>query len=79
MAPRIVFVGAGSIGFTRKLVGDLLSVPELRTSELVFMDIDAKNLERTEQLVKKDLAANDLPAGMLSTTTDGRAALHDPG
>lgn len=77
MAPRIVFVGAGSIGFTRKLVGDLLSVPELRTSELVFMDIDAKNLERTEQLVKKDLAANDLPAGMLSTTTDRRAALQD--
>lgn len=77
MAPRIVFIGAGSIGFTRKLVGDLLSVPELRASELVFMDIDAENLDRTEQLVRKDLEANDLPAGMLSTTTDRRASLQD--
>ena len=29
--PRIAFVGAGSTVFTRNLVGDVLSLPELAT------------------------------------------------
>ena len=77
MAPRICFIGAGSIGFTRKLVADILGVPELRGSELVFMDIDEQNLSRTEQLVARDLEANDLPKKMLTATTDRKAALKD--
>ena len=28
--PKIAFVGAGSAVFTRNLVGDILSLPELR-------------------------------------------------
>jgi alpha-galactosidase len=75
MAPRIAFIGAGSIGFTRKLVSDLLTVPELQESELVLMDIDETNLSRTEQLIARDLEHNGLPAKMLSTTTDRREAL----
>ena len=77
MAPRIAFIGAGSIGFTRKLVADLLAVPELRESELVLMDIDERNLARTAQLIGRDLEHNQLPASMLSTTTDRREALTD--
>ena len=77
MAAKITFIGAGSIGFTRKLVADLLTVPELRETELVFMDIDEQNLERTGQLVARDLKANDLPASMLTTSTDRREALAD--
>ncbi|MFW5686149.1 MAG: alpha-glucosidase/alpha-galactosidase [Spirochaetota bacterium] len=77
MAPRIVFVGAGSIGFTRKLVADLMSVPELTAGTLVFMDIDEQNLSRVEQLVARDLEANGLPRSMLIATTDRREALRD--
>lgn len=77
MKPRIVFVGAGSIGFTRKLVADLMAVPELRDSELVFMDIDDRNLERVTELVRRDLEANSLSGSMLWSTQDRRAALKD--
>lgn len=77
MAPRIVFIGAGSIGFTRKLIADLMAVEELRESELVLMDIDERNLARTEELVVRDLAHNGLPTSLLEVTTDRRAALQD--
>ena len=72
---RIAFIGAGSIGFTRKLVADLMGVRELRDSELVFMDIDEQNLGRVERLVRRDIEANDLPGSMLTATTDRREAL----
>ncbi len=77
MAPRLVFIGAGSIGFTRKLVGDLLAVPELRNADLVFMDIDPVNLERVERLVRRDIEANGLDGAILSATTDRRQALEN--
>ena len=41
---RIVLVGAGSVEFTRNLLGDFLSYPELRDAELVLHDIDADRL-----------------------------------
>ena len=33
MSFKIAFIGAGSIGFTRKLLGDLLTVPEFASLE----------------------------------------------
>ena len=30
---RIAFIGAGSVGFTQKLVRDILTVPELQETE----------------------------------------------
>ena len=36
--PKIAFVGAGSAVFTRNLVGDILSLPELRDSAHVLAD-----------------------------------------
>ncbi len=38
--PRITFIGAGSFGFTRALVRDILTFPVLRGSTIVLMDID---------------------------------------
>ena len=47
--PRIAFVGAGSAVFTRNLVGDVLSLPELRDSTtFALMDIDADRLRTAE-------------------------------
>ena len=43
-SPRIAFIGAGSVEFTRQLVGDLLSYPELREVTLSLHDIDEERL-----------------------------------
>ena len=43
--PKIAFIGAGSAVFTRNLVGDILSLPELRDgTEFALMDIDADRM-----------------------------------
>jgi alpha-galactosidase len=47
---RIVLVGAGSVEFTRNLLGDILSYPELREVELVLHDIDADRLKTAERM-----------------------------
>jgi alpha-galactosidase len=41
---RIAFIGAGSIEFTRDLLGDLLAFPELGPLEIALHDIDAERL-----------------------------------
>ena len=43
--PKIAFVGAGSVDFTRNLLGDILAFPELAGSEIVLHDIDPERLE----------------------------------
>jgi alpha-galactosidase len=47
---RIVLVGAGSVEFTRNLLGDILSFPALRDAELVLHDIDADRLKTAERM-----------------------------
>jgi alpha-galactosidase len=47
---RIVLVGAGSVEFTRNLLGDFLSYPELRDAEIVLHDIDADRLRTAERM-----------------------------
>jgi alpha-galactosidase len=48
---KIAFVGAGSVEFTKKLVGDILAFPELHGVELALHDIDADRLETAEAMV----------------------------
>jgi hypothetical protein len=40
--PKITFIGAGSTVFTKNLLGDILSFPELADSHIALMDIDAE-------------------------------------
>ena len=47
---KIAFIGAGSIGFTRGLLTDILSVPELQEIEVAFTDINPHNLDMVYQL-----------------------------
>ena len=42
---KIAFIGAGSFGFTRGLVRDILTFPELADSTLALMDIDQERLD----------------------------------
>jgi alpha-galactosidase len=73
MPIKIAMIGAGSIGFTRRLLADILSVPELAETTFAFMDISARNLDMVAQLCRRDIAANHLPA-QSEATTDQRAA-----
>ncbi|NLA59401.1 MAG: alpha-galactosidase [Firmicutes bacterium] len=64
---KFAFIGAGSFGFTRSLVRDILSFPALQDCEIALMDIDKKRLEYIEQAVKKIIAAGNYPARVTST------------
>jgi alpha-galactosidase len=76
MKLRIAMVGAGSIGFTRRLVRDILSVPELQNTVFAFTDINPKNLDMVAQLCRRDITGNKLPA-VIETTPDVRKAVAD--
>jgi alpha-galactosidase len=74
MAPRIVFIGAGSVEFTKNLLGDILSFPELAASEIILHDIDAERLEAGAAIARWTVDA--LGAGArISSALDRRAAL----
>ena len=74
MAVKVAMIGAGSIGFTRKLVQDILTVPELEDTEFAFTDINKRNLDMVCQLTLRDIKANNRPA-KLTATTNRRKAL----
>jgi alpha-galactosidase len=76
MPIKVAFIGAGSIGFTRKLFRDILAVPELQDTYFALTDISERNLDMIARLCHKDIRANELPA-TISTTTDRRQALAD--
>ena len=52
MKPTIVIVGAGSVEFTRELLGDILSFPELGSVRIVLHDIDVERLETAEAIAR---------------------------
>jgi len=76
MAFRIAFIGAGSVGFTRTLVKDLLLVPEFAELplEIALHDIDPDNLSRVQQVLTKEIQANHLPTKLIASI-DRREAL----
>ena len=67
MPLKIAMIGAGSIGFTRKLMHDILAVPELNDTHFAFMDISQSNLDMVSQLAKRDIEFNELPATVSSS------------
>ena len=48
---KIAFIGAGSYGFTFKLVADILSFDALKDSEFAFMDVDQGRLDNLKILL----------------------------
>jgi alpha-galactosidase len=74
MPIKVAFIGAGSVGFTRTLLRDILTVPELQDTRFAFTDISQRNLDMVRQLCEKDIRQNKLPA-TLTATTDRRRAL----
>jgi len=73
---KITFIGAGSIGFTRGLLRDLLAVKEFSQIEIAFTDINENNLEMVRALCQRDIDQNGLNI-TISATTDRREALQN--
>ena len=67
MTLKIAIVGAGSIGFTRRLVRDILSVPELADTRFAFQDISKPNLDIVASLCRREIEANGVGATIDAT------------
>jgi len=74
--PKITFIGAGSFGFTRTLVRDLLTFPTLAGSEIALMDINAERLDFANRAVKRIIETGEYPA-TVTATMDRAEALKD--
>ncbi|MBP1961554.1 alpha-glucosidase/alpha-galactosidase [Paenibacillus aceris] len=76
MSFKVAFIGAGSIGFTRGLLRDLLSVPEFRDIQVAFTDINQHNLDMVTELCQRDILENGLNI-QIQASTDRREVLKD--
>jgi alpha-galactosidase len=76
MMPKITFIGAGSMVFTRRLCSDILMAPALQESTISLMDIDAGRLAQTQEIVQSIVEHRKVKA-RVETTTDQRAAVTD--
>lgn len=70
---KIAFIGAGSFGFTRGLVKDILSFPALSDSTIALMDIDDDRLAAIKKAVDKIVAAGNYPAKVIATKNRAEA------
>lgn len=50
--PKITFIGAGSVVFTKNLLGDILTFPELQDCTISLHDIDPVRLETAEAMAR---------------------------
>jgi alpha-galactosidase len=74
MRPTIVIVGAGSVVFTRDLLGDVFSFPELASVRVVLHDIDPERLETARAIA--EATAREAGAGPeIIAEADRRRAL----
>ncbi len=74
--PKITFIGAGSVVFTRNLCNDILLTPALQGSTISLMDVDPTRLAQARDLVQALVNRRGLPA-RVEATTDRREALRD--
>ena len=73
---KITFIGAGSFGFTRNLVKDILTFPAFHDANIVLMDIDTKKLAYITKACEKIKAKLNSDAS-ITPTTDRKEALKD--
>ncbi len=64
---KLAFIGAGSLGFTRGLVRDVLTFPRLQDSTIALMDIDPERLDFAYRAVKKIIEMGNYPAKVEAT------------
>ena len=66
---KIAFIGAGSLGFTRGLVRDILTFPLLQDATLCLMDIDKERLEFARKAVQILVDRMKTGAKVVATTS----------
>jgi alpha-galactosidase len=66
--PKITFIGAGSFGFTRTLVRDILTFPLLEGSTICLMDISPERLELITRAIQRIVDEGGYPAQVVATT-----------
>jgi alpha-galactosidase len=72
--PKLTFIGAGSFGFTRNLVRDVLTFDSLAGSTICLMDINPERLEFSRRAVQRIVDEGGYPA-KVETTQDRIEAL----
>jgi alpha-galactosidase len=73
---KIAFIGAGSLGFTRDLVRDILTFPLLQDVTFSLMDINPERLEFAQKSVQRIIDMGKYPA-RVTATLDRVKALQD--
>lgn len=73
---KIALIGAGSIVFTRNLLGDIFSYPELVDCEVALHDIDEHRLRLAEKVARR-MAATLGVTPTITASIDRRRALAD--
>lgn len=64
---KVAFIGAGSLGFTRGLVRDLLTFETTKDAIIALMDIDAERLDFAKRAVESIVARGNYPAKVVAT------------
>jgi alpha-galactosidase len=70
---KITFIGAGSLGFTRGLVRDLLTFPLLQDATITLMDIDQERLDFAYKASQRIIELGKYPAKLEATTNRAEA------
>jgi alpha-galactosidase len=70
---KFAFIGAGSFGFTRTLVRDILTFDAFKDAEIALMDIDDTRLEYITKAINKIIKAGGYGAKVLSTKNRAEA------
>jgi alpha-galactosidase len=73
---KIAFIGAGSLGFTRGLVRDVLTFPLLTDATICLMDIDPERLDFAKRAVSRIVELGNYSA-KVEATMDRAEALKD--
>lgn len=67
MAKKIAFIGAGSFGFTRGLVRDILTFPAFADAHIALMDVNSERLDYITRAVRKIIEEGGYPATVTAT------------
>ena len=71
---RIAFIGAGSVVFTKNLLGDILDFPALHEVQIALHDIDPSRLDTAEAMARYVATARGASPA-ITTHLDRRAAI----
>lgn len=74
--PKITIIGSGSVVFTKRLISDILSYPELAGSVFCLTDIDPVRLKTAEKMTRNLIEQHGFRANV-EATLDRKKALVD--